>query len=75
MEQMVNKRVIILLTNPYTYDSRVVNEASILKEDGFKVNLTITERLTDEILSLPVHPNVSEDDINYIINAFEELSK
>ena len=52
-----------------------IHKQKIYRELGYKVNLPITERLTDEILSLPVHPNVSEDDINYIINAFEELSK
>lgn len=33
----------------------------------------VSEKLSKQVLSLPVHPLVTEDDINKIINTFEEI--
>ncbi len=42
---------------------------------GFKVHLPITERIVNEVLSIPVHPNVTREQIEYILNVFHELTK
>ena len=32
-----------------------------------KIHLKNTERVSNEIVTIPTHPNLSEDDISYII--------
>jgi dTDP-4-amino-4,6-dideoxygalactose transaminase len=42
---------------------------------GYNVHLPVTEKLENEILSLPVHPLLKKEDVNYIIESIGELSK
>jgi Predicted pyridoxal phosphate-dependent enzyme apparently involved in regulation of cell wall biogenesis len=44
------------------------------KELGYNDNLLVTEKASREVLSLPVHPAVTENDINTISNAIKEWS-
>ncbi len=39
---------------------------------GFQDSLPVSERFADEVLSLPVHPAVSEDDLDYIIETIKD---
>jgi dTDP-4-amino-4,6-dideoxygalactose transaminase len=40
---------------------------------GYKVSLPVTEQLTKEVLSLPVHPGLSQDDLKTIVNTVNEF--
>jgi perosamine synthetase len=41
---------------------------------GYKKNdFPVSERLSKEVISLPVHPSVSEDDINQIVRIMEKF--
>ena len=42
---------------------------------GFRAELPTTEKIVKEVLSIPVHPSLTKEEINYIINVFHELSK
>ncbi|MEA1893841.1 MAG: DegT/DnrJ/EryC1/StrS family aminotransferase [Euryarchaeota archaeon] len=39
---------------------------------GFQDGLLVSERFADEVLSLPVHPAVSGDDLDYIVETIKE---
>ena len=41
--------------------------------ENIKVKLPVSEKLAKEVLSIPVHPALSKEDLNHIISAFEEL--
>jgi perosamine synthetase len=41
---------------------------------GYNDKLPMTEQYASEVLSLPVHPSVSEADIDTIVNAFKDLA-
>ncbi|MBI2523091.1 DegT/DnrJ/EryC1/StrS family aminotransferase [Candidatus Woesearchaeota archaeon] len=44
------------------------------KKFGYKEgDFPIAEKLSNEVISLPVHPNLTKEQLDYIINAFEEL--
>jgi dTDP-4-amino-4,6-dideoxygalactose transaminase len=40
-----------------------------------KIKLPYTEKVGKEIVTLPIHPNLSEDDINFIIKISNRISK
>ncbi len=40
---------------------------------GYKDSLPIAERISKEVLSLPVHPGVSKEDMNFIISTIKEI--
>jgi dTDP-4-amino-4,6-dideoxygalactose transaminase len=42
------------------------------KELGYNDSLPVAEELSDEVLSLPVHPQVTGEDINFIIDSIKE---
>ena len=39
-----------------------------------KTKLPVTEKIGKEIVSIPIHPNLSEDDVDRIIKNINELS-
>ncbi len=41
--------------------------------EGFKDTLPVCEKACEEVISLPVHPAVTEDDVRTIINVFGEI--
>ena len=45
------------------------------KELGYNDSLLVTEKASREVLSLPVHPGVNEEDVNMISNAINEWSE
>ncbi|ETA66820.1 putative PLP-dependent enzyme possibly involved in cell wall biogenesis [Methanolobus tindarius DSM 2278] len=48
-----------------------IHKQPYYKELGYKDNLLVTEKASREVLSLPVHPAVTENDINTITNAIK----
>lgn len=44
-------------------------------EMGYNQSLPITEEIVEEVLSLPVHPNLSKDDLDLIIKVIKEASE
>ena len=44
-------------------------------EMGYNQSLPITEEIVDEVLSLPVHPNLSKEDLDLIIKVIKEASE
>jgi dTDP-4-amino-4,6-dideoxygalactose transaminase len=52
-----------------------IHKQPYYKELGYKDNLLVTEKASREVLSLPVHPAVTEDDINTISNAIKQWSE
>ena len=38
-----------------------------------KITLPVTEKMYKEIVSLPIHPDVSNDDIEYVISTLKKL--
>ncbi len=42
---------------------------------GYNQSLPVTEKVVNEVLSLPVHPNLSKDDLDLIIKTVKEASE
>ena len=38
-----------------------------------KVKLPVTEKVYKEIISLPIHPDINNDDIKYVISTLKKL--
>ena len=49
-----------------------IHKQPLYQKHGFGNSLPVSERFADEVLSLPVHPAVSEDDLDYIIKTIKE---
>jgi dTDP-4-amino-4,6-dideoxygalactose transaminase len=49
-----------------------IHKQPLYQKLGFEDSLPVSERFAEEVLSLPVHPAVSEDDLDYIIKTIKE---
>jgi dTDP-4-amino-4,6-dideoxygalactose transaminase len=49
-----------------------IHKQPLYQKLGFQDSLPVSERFADEVLSLPVHPAVSEADLDYIIKTIKE---
>lgn len=49
-----------------------IHKQLLYQKLGFQDTLPVSERFADEVLSLPVHPAVSEDDLDYVIKTIKE---
>ena len=49
-----------------------IHKQPLYQKLGFEDSLPVAERFADEVLSLPVHPAVSEADLDYIIETMKE---
>ncbi|MEA1908159.1 MAG: DegT/DnrJ/EryC1/StrS family aminotransferase [Euryarchaeota archaeon] len=49
-----------------------IHKQPLYQKLGFEDSLPVSERFADEVLSLPVHPAVSEADLDYIIETMKE---
>ena len=49
-----------------------IHKQPLYRKLGFEDSLPVAERFADEVLSLPVHPAVSEADLDYIIETMKE---
>lgn len=52
-----------------------LNEQKVYKELGYKSNTPVAKKISDEILSLPVHPGLKPSDLNYIVKTFQTMVK
>ena len=39
----------------------------------YKDRLPVSEKISQEVLSLPVHPSVTKENLDYVIKTFEEI--
>ncbi|MBO8143369.1 MAG: DegT/DnrJ/EryC1/StrS family aminotransferase [Thermodesulfobacterium sp.] len=58
------------------YYSKPLHLQPVYKNLNFRnVKLPITERLAKEVLSLPLHPYLTEEEINYVISSIRDFYK
>jgi perosamine synthetase len=50
-----------------------IHKQPLYKELGYEDNLPNAERACAEVLSLPVHPSVTEKDLNYIVETISHI--
>lgn len=41
--------------------------------EKLKIKMPVSEKISNEVLSIPVHPALTQEDLNFMINAFEEI--
>jgi len=52
-----------------------INEQKVYMELGYKSNTPIAKKISNEVLSLPVHPGLKDSDLKYIVKVIKSLSK
>lgn len=52
-----------------------INEQKVYKDLGYKANTPIVEKVSKEVLSLPVHPGLKQKDLIYIVKTFQTMVK
>lgn len=52
-----------------------IHKQPLYRKLGFEDSLPVSERFADAVLSMPVHPAVSEADLDYIIKIIKEYFK
>jgi len=50
-----------------------INEQKVYKELGYKSDTLIAKKVSNEVLSLPVHPGLKESDLRYIVKILKSL--
>ena len=50
-----------------------IHKQPVYKELGYKDSLPVSEQAVEEVLSLPVHPALSEEDVQKIIETTREF--
>ncbi len=51
-----------------------IHEQPIMKKLGYTINLPTTERLCKEVISIPVHPLITEEDREKIVNVIKSFT-
>ena len=70
MERLKEKGIDSLIYYPIP-----IHKQKAYLDMGFNVKLPVTEKIVKEVLSIPVHPNVTKEQIEYIIKVFHELAR
>lgn len=52
-----------------------VNKQKIYQDLGYKMNTPIAAKVSEEVLSLPVHPGLKKSDLAYIVETFQKIAK
>jgi len=52
-----------------------VNEQKLYFDLGYKPNTPIASKLSQEVISLPVHPGLKQEDLKYIVKTFQKLGQ
>jgi len=52
-----------------------LNRQKIYTDLGYTPNTPIADELTSQVLSLPVHPGLKQEDLEYIVETFKEMAK
>lgn len=50
-----------------------VNEQKVYKDLGYTNNTPVAEKVAKEVLSLPVHPGLKQEDLDYIVETFKGI--
>ncbi len=50
-----------------------IHQQEIMKKLGYTAELPVTERLVDEVISIPVHPLVSEEDVRRVAEVINRV--
>ncbi|MEM5766655.1 MAG: DegT/DnrJ/EryC1/StrS family aminotransferase [Candidatus Aenigmatarchaeota archaeon] len=50
-----------------------IHKQKLYQELGYRDTLPVSEKLSKEVLSLPVHPNLTKDDLSLIVNSIIEF--
>lgn len=50
-----------------------INEQKVYQDLGYKSNTPIAKKVSEEVLSLPVHPGLKQSDLNFIIKTFQKM--
>ena len=49
------------------------NQLAFSGENDYGVDYSVTNRLCDTVLSLPIHPYISDDDVNEVASVIKEF--
>lgn len=52
-----------------------INEQKVYENLGYKSNTPIAKKVSQEVLSLPVHPGLKQKDLDYIVKTFAKMAK
>ncbi len=52
-----------------------VHKQPLYKKLGYKDNLPVAEKVTKQVLSLPIHPSLTTKDLNHIANTIKEVAE
>lgn len=52
-----------------------IYEQPIYRELGYSANCPIAEKLAHQVLSLPIHPSLTEEDLIYIVNTINNFDE
>ena len=50
-----------------------IHKTEFYQKLGYKSTLKVSEKISKEVLSLPIHPDVTQKDLNNIINILEDI--
>jgi len=50
-----------------------IPEQPLYRENGYSTDHPVSQKAAEQVLSLPVHPSVTEDDVKIILKALEKL--
>lgn len=51
-----------------------INEQKVYKDLGYKANTPVAEEVSEQVLSLPVHPGLKKSDLAYIVKTFSKMA-
>lgn len=50
-----------------------LNEQKVYQDLGYKADTPVAEKISHEVLSLPIHPGLKQKDLEYIVKIFNQL--
>jgi len=54
---------------------RIIPDQPVYRQLGYRVSLPVARRLAKEVISLPVHPAVTRNDLDFIVATIEDASR
>lgn len=52
-----------------------LNRQKVYNDLGYKPNTPIADNITSQVLSIPVHPGLKKEDLEYIVKTFQKMVK
>ena len=71
-EKNVTKKALITGPDGSYYPLPVHRQAAYLKQDYGEISLPVTEQVADEVISLPMYPELTREQIDYVARAVRE---